>query len=142
MKRCNSLMDAIQSATDDLPDGFFLVRVERVEYRFSKDVADLYFSVLQPVEYAGRSIPLRLPLMERRDSWKFGWFLQEFRYDKTRCEGDPEKSMIGLQGVVKIRHTRLRGMARIRLEAFASADQWEKYSGVSGSDKPSGEVVS
>jgi hypothetical protein len=142
MRRRNSLMDVIQSATDDLPDGFFLVRVERVEYRFSRDAADLYFSVLQPVDHAGRSITGRLPILEGRDAWKFGWFLQEFKYDKTRSEDDPSKALVGLEGVVQIRHTRLRGMARIRLEAFAPADQWEKYSSVFGPNNPPGEVVS
>jgi hypothetical protein len=127
MKRHSTLSEAILSATDDLPDGFFLVRVEQVEYRFSKGVADLCFSVVQPAEYSERRISARLPVMEQKDSWKFGWFLQEFRYDKERSQSNPKKAVVGLEGVVKIRHTRLKGMAQIRLEAFARADEWEKY---------------
>ena len=136
MNRRTNLTEAIQSAMDDLPDGFYLVRVERVEYRFSRNAADLCFSVLEPAEYAGRSIAGRLAMLEGKDPWKLGWFLQEFKYDRTQSEGNPEKALVGLEGVVKIRNTRMRGMARIRLEAFAPASQWEKYSGVSESDKP------
>jgi hypothetical protein len=136
MKRRTNLTYAIQCAMDDLPDGFYLVRVERVEYRLSRNAVDLCFSVVEPAEYTGRSITGRLALLEGKHPWKLGWFLQEFKYDRARSEDNPEKALVGLEGVVKIRNTRMRGMARIRLEAFARASQWEKYSSVCGSDKP------
>jgi hypothetical protein len=60
--------------------------------------------------------------------WKLTWFLRDFGYDTELLARDEidEKSLVGLQGVVKISHTLLNGISLVNLDGFALANQWEE----------------
>jgi hypothetical protein len=62
--------------------------------------------------------------------WKLGWFLRDFLYDPELLahEQVDERALPGLHGVVQISHTVLNRIARINLDGFAPASQWEELS--------------
>ena len=64
---------------NDVPDGIFLVRVDKAQYRWhaQKPFYTLRLSVLEPRELAGRSISGRLYCTPKA-LWKLGWFLRRF----------------------------------------------------------------
>jgi hypothetical protein len=104
------LRGARQNADIDL-EGLFLVRVERAYYRWhpQKPFFTLCLSVLDPKEYAGRTISGRL-YSTPRALWKLNWFLRDFGYDTDLLGRDEvdERALRGLRGVVRISHTVLR----------------------------------
>jgi hypothetical protein len=121
---------ARQSGDTDL-EGLFLVRVERAFHRWhpQKPFFTLCLSVLEPKEYAGRTIAGRL-YSTPRALWKLAWFLRDFGYDTDlfgRDEVD-ERALRGLRGVVRISHTVLSGRRFLNLERFAPAADWEELS--------------
>jgi hypothetical protein len=134
MKRhLSGLSQANASSTDPAPEGLFLVRVERAQYRWhaNKPYYLLRFAVLAPKDLAGHSITGRLYCTPKA-MWKLAWFLRDFGYDaellgKSEIE---ENALIGLRGVVKIGHTALHGTAVLNFEGFAEASQWGQLSGV------------
>jgi hypothetical protein len=95
------LHGARQDAETDL-EGLFLVRVERAFYRWhpQKPFFTLCLSVLEPKEYAGRTIPGRL-YSTPRALWKLSWFLRDFGYDTDLLGRDEidERALRGLRGV-------------------------------------------
>jgi hypothetical protein len=128
-RRFEGLGEAAQSSSDEVPDGLFLVRVERVQYRWhaQKPFYALRFSLVEPQGFAGRVISARL-YCTTRALWKLSWFLRDFGYDTElfgREEID-EKAVVGLRGVVKISHTTAHGTRLINLEGFAPVSQWEE----------------
>jgi hypothetical protein len=128
-RRFEGLREAARSSSDEIPDGLFLVRVERVQYRWhvQKPFYELRFSVLEPQEFAGRVFSGRLYCTSRA-LWKLSWFLRDFDYDTElfgREEID-EKAVVGLRGVVKISHTTINGTRLINLDGFAPLSQWEE----------------
>ena len=114
-----------------VPNGLFLVRVERAQYRWQaqKPFYLLSFAVLEPLPFAGRSITSRLYCTPKA-LWKLTWFLRDFGYDADLLGRDEidEKRLVGLQGVVKISHAVLNGIALVNLDGFAPAGQWEELS--------------
>jgi len=112
-------------------EGLFLVRVERAFYRWhpQKPFFTLFLSVLQPKEYAGRTISGRL-YSTPRALWKLSWFLRDFGYDTDLLGRDEvdERALRGLRGVVRISHTVLSGRRFLNLERFAPAADWEELS--------------
>jgi hypothetical protein len=112
-------------------EGLFLVRVERAFYRWhpQKPFFTLCLSVLQPKEYAGRTISGRL-YSTPRALWKLSWFLRDFGYDTDLLGRDEvdERALRGLRGVVRISHTVLSGRRFLNLEWFAPAADWEELS--------------
>jgi len=63
MKRhIQGLHEADRSAPDEVPDGLFLVWVQRAQYRWhaQKPYYILRFSILEPKQMAGRSITCRV----------------------------------------------------------------------------------
>jgi hypothetical protein len=83
MKRYfESLRPADRSAIDSLPDGLFLVRVDRVQYRWhaQKPYYRIRFAVLEPKHLAGCLMTGRL-YCTARAMWKLSWFLRDFGYD-------------------------------------------------------------
>ena len=124
------LHGARQNADTDL-EGLFLVRVERAFYRWhpQKPFFTLCLSVLEPKEYAGRTISGRL-YSTPRALWKLSWFLRDFGYDTELLGRDEvdERALRGLRGVVRISHTVLSGRRFLNLERFAPASDWEELS--------------
>src|ERR1700688_234553 len=122
------LHGARQNADTDL-EGLFLVRVERACYRWhpQKPFFTLCLSVLEPMEYVGRTISGRL-YSNPRALWKLSWFLRDFGYDTDLLGRDEvdERALRGLRGVVRISHTVLSGRRFLNLERCAPPVDWEQ----------------
>ncbi len=116
---------------DEIPDGLFLVRVERAFYRYhpQKPFFALRFAILQPEQLAGETLPGRL-YCTAKALWKLRWFLCDFGYDAELFGRDvvDEKAILGLRGIIKVSHTTINGRCFLNLDSFASADKWEELS--------------
>src|SRR2546426_4314036 len=143
-RRIQGLHDADPSAADEVPDGQFLVRVERAQYRWhaQKPYYLPRFAVLEPKHLAGRCITGRLYCTPKA-LWKLSWFLRDFGYDTELLGRDEidEKALVGLRGVVKISHTVMNGTSLLNLEGFAPASQWEELSAALPADVGGSEVA-
>jgi len=122
------------SSRDDVPDGVYLVRIDRAQYRWhqQKPYYLLRLSVLEPCELVGRVISGRL-YCGARALWKLGWFLRDFLYDPELLSQEEvdEKALSGLRGVVKISHVTVDGNSLRNFDGFAPASQWEALSSAS-----------
>ena len=132
MKRyVSGLNQASTSARNGLTDGPFLVRVERIQYRWhrQKPFYAVQFSVLEPIPLAGNRLTARLSCSSK-NLWKLNWFLRDFGYDPELLERNEidDKRMVGLCGVVKINHSVVNGTTVLDLEGFAPASSWRKLS--------------
>jgi hypothetical protein len=130
-RRIQGLVDTARSAVDQVPDGVFLVRVDKAQYRWHAQTPFyiLHLSVLEPRELAGRIISGRV-YCTAKALWKLGWFLRDFLYDPelfVREEVD-EKALSGPRGVVKISHTTVNGASLLNFDGFAPASQWAELS--------------
>ena len=143
MKRRFAGLQETDSA-NPMQDGIFLVRVQKVEYRWhaQKPFYILRLSILEPKEVAGQIISGRL-YCSAKALWKLGWFLRDFLYDPELFgrEEINEKALFGLRGVVKISHTILNGRSLLNFNGFAPASQWEDLSTASSAGKPTGSEV-
>jgi len=143
-RRIQGLSDAVAAAADQVPDGVFLVRVDRAQYRWhaQKPFYLLRLTVLEPREQAGKTISGRV-YCTAKALWKLGWFLRDFLYDPESLgrEEIDEKALAGLRGVVKISHTTVNGTSLLNLDGFAPASQWEELSCSSAPRKASPEVA-
>jgi hypothetical protein len=119
----------------DLPDGIYLVQVQKTEYRWhaEKPFYILRLSVLEPKELSGHAISGRLYCTSKA-LWKLGWFLRDFLYDPDLLGSEEidEKAVLGLRGVVKISHTMRHGRSLLNFNGFAPASHWEELSSSSG----------
>jgi len=145
MKRhIQGLHEADRSAPDEVPDGLFLVWVQRAQYRWhaQKPYYILRFSILEPKHLAGRSIAGRI-YCTARAMWKLSWFLRDFGYDTELLGRDEidDKGLIGLRGVVKISHVVRHGIRILNLDGFAPASQWEELSAALPADVGRSEVA-
>jgi hypothetical protein len=133
-RRIQGLSESAPSAADQVPNGVFLVRVDKAQYRWhpAKPFYLLRLSILEPRELAGRVISSRM-YCTAKALWKLTWFLRDFGYDTELLGSDEidDKSLIGLRGVVKISHTVLNGTSLLNLDGFGPASQWEEMSTVS-----------
>ena len=131
MKRRIPGIGATAQPGSDLPDGVFLVRVDRAQYHWhaQKPYYDLRLSVVEPHQFAGRVISGRLYCTPKA-TWKLGWFLRDFLYDPELFRRDEvdEKALPGLRGVVKITHSTVNGFSLTNFDGFAPASQWEELS--------------
>ena len=132
MKRqITGLHAADRCAADQVPDGVYLVRVQRVFYR--RQAQKPYFAmsmvILEPYRFANHVISSRL-YCNPKALWKLNWFLRDFGYDTELLGRDEvdERQLIGLQGVVKISHIMFNGTSLLRFDGFAPASQWEELS--------------
>ena len=118
-------------AADQMPDGVFLVRVQRVQFRrqAQKPYYTLTLAILEPIRFAGHILSCRL-YCSPKALWKLNWFLRDFGYDSELLGRDEvdETQLVGLKGVVKISHVVFNGAPLIRLDGFASAGRWEELS--------------
>jgi hypothetical protein len=115
----------------EVPDGLYLVRVERIQYRWHKQTPfyAVRLAVVEPQQLAGTSLSGRLYCTEKA-LWKLSWFLRDFGYDNELLGRDEleEKRIVGLTGVVKVSHTTVNGRTYLNLDAFASAGEWDEFS--------------
>jgi hypothetical protein len=133
------LAETVEESAPGVPDGIFLVRLDRAQHRWHalKPFYVLSLSVLEPKEFAGLPIASRLYCTPKA-MWKLGWFLRDFLYDPeslTRSEIDG-RAMRGLVGIVKISHNVLNGVALVNFDGFAPASQWEALSAGHGVPAP------
>lgn len=132
MKRQITGLDAADCcAADQIPDGVFLVRLQRARFQrqAQKPYYTLTLAILEPSRFAGQVLSSRL-YCSPKALWKLNWFLRDFGYDTELLGRDEvdETQLIGLKGVIKISHIVLNGSSLIRLDGFASAGRWEELS--------------
>jgi hypothetical protein len=137
-----SLRPADRSAIDSVPDGLFLVRVDRVQYRWraQKPYYQVRFPVLEPKHLAGCLMTGRL-YCTARAMWKLSWFLHDFGYD-TELLGKNEiddQTLVGLQGVVKVSDAFVHGISVLNLDGFAPLSRWKELSPTAAEDAPGSE---
>src|SRR5512147_2094985 len=124
---------------NEVPDGLYLVQVERIQYRWDKQKPfyAVRLAVVEPKQLAGISLPGRLWCTERA-LWKLSWFLRDFGYDAELLGRDEldEKRIVGLAGVVKVSHTTMNGRTYLNLDAFASSGEWDEYSHLPPQSEP------
>jgi hypothetical protein len=117
--------------SDDTLEGVFLVRVDRVFYRWhpERPFYVLRLTILEPQEHHDRSLTGRL-YSTPKALWKLRWFLRDFAYDPDLMGRDEvdEKALRGLRGIVRISHTTLNGRTYLNLGSFAPASEWEELS--------------
>jgi hypothetical protein len=132
MKRqISGLHSADGCSADRVPDGVFLVRVQRATFRRQqpKSYYALALSVVHPRRFSGSLVSGRLYCTPKA-LWKLNWFLRDFGYDSElfgRDEVD-EKKLVGLTGVVKISHIVFNHASLLRFDGFAPAGRWEELS--------------
>ena len=83
MKRqITGLRDADRSVSDQIPDGVFLVHVQRVQFRrqAQKPYYTLALAILEPSRFSGHILSSRLYCTPKA-LWKLNWFLRDFGYD-------------------------------------------------------------
>ena len=118
-------------AADQIPEGLFLVRVQRVQFRrqAQKPYYTVVLAILEPSRFSGHMISSRL-YCNPRALWKFNWFLRDFGCDVELLGHDKvdETQLINLSGVVKISHVIVNGSSMLRLDGFAWAGRWEELS--------------
>ena len=132
MKRqISGLNAADRSAADQVPDGVFLVRVQKVTFRrhAQKPYYSIFLAIIEPSRFSQHVISSRL-YCTAKALWKLNWFLHDFGYDAELMGHDEvdESRLVGLLGVVKISHIALDGNSLLRLDGFALASRWEELS--------------
>jgi len=131
MRRCIPGLKSVASINEDIPDGFFLVRVDRLHYRWDrqKPFFSIRLSVIEPVAFAGRSIAGRLYCTPKA-LWKLSWFLRDFGYDPDLLgrEEIDERAVVDLTGIVNVSHVTVDGRSLLNFEGFAPAGQWGELS--------------
>ena len=125
------LRDADRCPVGQIPDGVFLVRVQRAKFQrqAQKPYYMLNLSIHEPVRFAGQGISSRI-YCTRKALWKLNWFLRDFGYDSELLGRDEvdERQLLGLRGVVKISPIVINGASSFRLDGFAPAGRWEELS--------------
>ena len=143
-RRFQGLSQTSAPAADEVPDGVFLVRVERAQYRWhaQKPYYLLRLSVVEPEQFFSHCIVGRVYCTPKA-LWKLSWFLRDFVYD-TELFGHDEiedKRLIGLTGVVKISHFVRNGTSLLNFDAFAPAEQGNQLSSGSNPQPRNSEVA-
>ena len=127
------LAETARDTRKEIPDGVFLVRVQRV--RFQRQAQKPYYTItlaiLEPDRFSGQVISSRL-YCSPKALWKLNWFLRDFGYDTELLGRDEvdETQLVGLKGVVKISRIVFNGASLLRLDGFASAGRWQELSPV------------
>jgi hypothetical protein len=130
-RQITGLHAADRGAADQIPDGVFLVRLQRVKFhrQAQKPYYTVALTILEPTRLAGQVISSRL-YCSPKALWKLNWFLRDFGYETELLGRDEvdEAQLVGSKGVVKISHIVLNGSSLIRLDGFAPAGRWEELS--------------
>ena len=116
---------------DQVPDGIFLVRIQKVSFRrqAQKPYYTVNMVILQPHRFADHVISSRV-YCNPKALWKLNWFLRDFGYDAELLGRDEvdERQLVGLTGVVKISHIIFNGTSLLRFDGFAPTGRWEELS--------------
>ncbi|MFZ3276531.1 MAG: hypothetical protein WA182_06465 [Candidatus Sulfotelmatobacter sp.] len=130
-RQITGLHAADRCAADQVPDGIFLVRVQRVYFRrqAQKPYFTLTLDILEPGRLSGHTLSSRL-YCNPKALWKLNWFLRDFGYDTELLGRDEvdETQLVGLRGVVKTSHIVFNGASLLRFDGFASADRSDELS--------------
>jgi hypothetical protein len=117
------------AVSSEITDGVYLVRVQRVHYRWHKHKPfyELNFYILEPAALRGGAITACLCVSPKM-LWRFAWFLRDFQYNPELLESDEldVRALTGLKGVIQIARHIVRGQSEITLRAFAPATEWER----------------
>ena len=131
-RQISGLHSADPTVARSVPDGIFLVRIQRV--RFSREVQrkpyyTVSLTILEPSRFANHLISSRI-YCNPKALWKLNWFLRDFGYDAELIELDEvdEGRLVGLKGVVKISSFVFRDTSLLRFDGFAPADRWGELS--------------
>jgi len=131
MKRHIPGLNTESKNAEDFLEGLFLVRVDRVNYRWhpQKPCFLIRLAVLEPEEFRSRHISGRLYCTSKA-LWRLNWFLRDFGYDTDLLGRDEvdEKALVGLKGVVRTSRKTLAGRSFQNLDGFAPAAEWESLS--------------
>ena len=117
------------SPTLDLPQGAFLVEVERAYYnKAAKPYLTIRFKILEPTGAAGKTFGARLYCTPRA-LWKLEWFLRDFGYDEELFQAEQldDRSLIGLRGALQVSRQSYNGRTFCQIDGFASAETWERH---------------
>jgi hypothetical protein len=129
MKRHIPGLHGESCASDEKLEGAFLVRVDRVFYRWhpERPFYVLRFVIVEPNEHQGRVFTGRI-YCTAKALWKLRWFLRDFGYDPDLMGRDEvdEKALLDLRGIVRISHTTLNRRTFLNLSGFAPASEWEE----------------
>ena len=140
-----SLRPSDVSAIHLVPDGLFLVRVDRAQYRWQKQKPyyDIRFVVLKPKHVTGSFMTGQLYCTSRA-MWKLCWFLHDFGYDPELLEKNEidDKALVDLWGVVKVSEVTVHGISLLNFDGFAPAARWEELSMFADRDHRGSEVSS
>ena len=141
-----SLRPADVAVINSIPDGLFLVRVDRAQYRWHKQKPyyEIRFVVLKPKHLTGCFMTGRLYCTSRA-MWKLSWFLRDFVYDPDLAGGKNEiddKALVDLWGVVKVSEVTVHGISLLNFDGFAPAARWEELSVLTDCDQRGSEVSS
>jgi hypothetical protein len=138
MKRHIAGLNGETHTSKNIPEGVFLVRVDRVFYRWhpQRPFYVLQLAILEPRELQSHSLTGRLYCTPKA-LWKLRWFLRDFGYDPDLMGRDEvdEKALMGLRGIVRISRTTLNGRSYLNLGGFAPASEWEELSLSSASNQ-------
>ena len=122
---------ADRCVADQVPDGIFLVRVQKAYFRrqAQKPYYTVALTILEPHRFEDHVISSRL-YCNPKALWKLNWFLRDFGYDTELLGRDEvdERQLAGLTGVVKISHIVFNGTSLLRFDGFAPASRWEELS--------------
>jgi len=130
-RQITGLNAADRCAADQVPDGVYLVRVQRVHFR--RQAQKLYYTlglaILEPTRFSNQIVSSRLYCTPKA-LWKLNWFLRDFGYDTELLARDEvdESQLVGLEGIVKVSQIVLSGASILRLDGFAPAGRWEELS--------------
>ena len=118
-------------------EGVFLVRVDRVFYRWhpERPFYVLRLVILEPREREGHYLNGRLYCTPKA-LWKLRWFLRDFGYDPDLlCQDEvDEKALMSLRGIVRISRTTLNGRSFLNFSGFARVSEWEELSASAASN--------
>src|SRR5437867_2794231 len=99
MKRRISGLATSSQSDGQLPDGMYLVRIERMAYRWEghKSFYSVRLTVLEPKSLQGGLIAGRLYCTPKA-LWKLSWFLRDFGYDQELLGRDEidDRAVVGL----------------------------------------------
>src|SRR4051812_14110745 len=129
MKRQIAGLGNSGSSDGQLPDGLYLVRIDRMSYRWEKQKPfySVRLVVIEPAESGDALITGRLYCTPKA-LWKLSWFLRDFGYNQESIRRDEidDRAVVGLQGVVRLTHSTANGRSYQNLDAFAPAADWDR----------------
>ncbi len=130
-RQITGLHAADRCSADQIPDGVFLVRVQRVQFRRQapKPYYTLALAILEPTRFSGRTLSSRL-YCNPKALWKLNWFLRDFGYDTELLGRDEvdETQLVRSEGRGQDQSHRHQRCLPDPVRRLCSADRWEELS--------------